>query len=66
MEPNKPGNKKMPDFNKLSDRIIAEPTDSPFLVLKTNLDNDDVSEDNPYYEKKDSKTSEFKSYFEEK
>ncbi|MBD1381656.1 hypothetical protein [Metabacillus arenae] len=32
-------NKNMPDFKQLSDRIIAEPSTSPQLVIKTNLDN---------------------------
>ena len=49
LEPRQPGNKKMPDFDQLNDRIIAESPSSPMLVIKTNLDPKEPSEDNPYY-----------------
>jgi hypothetical protein len=63
---NKPKNKKMPDFDKLSDRVIAEPTASPSLVIKTNLDPKDATENNPYYKGDDEKEDqEFRQYFEE-
>jgi hypothetical protein len=63
---NKKGNEKMPDFDKLSDRMIVEPSDSPFLVVKTNLDSKDVTEDNPYYNKDNKEASDtFKQYFEQ-
>jgi hypothetical protein len=44
MDPRKPGNKDMPDFKELSDRIIAEPSESPRLVIKTNLDEETTNE----------------------
>ncbi|MCT8137330.1 hypothetical protein H1D32_05965 [Anaerobacillus sp. CMMVII] len=66
MEKNKGGNADMPNFDKLNDRIIAEPADTPFLVMKTNLDPKDVTEDNPYYRKGQKKDTEtFKNYFEQ-
>lgn len=51
MEPRQPGNKKMPDFDELNDRMIAERSSSPMLVIKTNLDPENPSEKNPYYQK---------------
>ncbi|MEO2074777.1 MAG: hypothetical protein ABGX20_05210 [Bacillus sp. (in: firmicutes)] len=51
MEPRQPGNKKMPDFDELNDRMIAERSSSPMLVIKTNLDPENPSEENPYYQK---------------
>lgn len=48
MEPRQPGNKNMPDFKELNDRIIAESSESPRLVIKTNLDEDNVKTENPY------------------
>ncbi len=66
MEKTNPGNNDMPDFNSLSDRVIVEPTDSPFLVMKTNLDPKEVTEDNPYFQKKNKKdTKKFERYFEQ-
>ncbi len=41
-------NEQLPDFKELDDRLIAEASSSPSLVIKTNLDKDDVKEDNPY------------------
>ncbi|WP_239454492.1 hypothetical protein [Bacillus suaedaesalsae] len=43
------GNKKMPDFDSLSDRLVAEHTHEPIFAIKTNLDPKSSSEDNPYY-----------------
>ncbi|MDQ7860858.1 hypothetical protein RCO48_06745 [Peribacillus frigoritolerans] len=48
MEPNKPGNKNVPDFKELNDRIIREASQSPRLVIKTNLDTKNVNDENPY------------------
>lgn len=64
-EQSHPGNKNLPDFKELNDRIIAEQaTSGPTLVIKTNLDPKDSTVDNPYYHNvKDKK--EFKGYFEE-
>lgn len=48
-EPQQPGNKNLPDFKQLDDRIIAErSTSEPMLVIKTNLDPKDPSVENPY------------------
>ncbi|HZH62629.1 MAG TPA: hypothetical protein VEY70_24325 [Metabacillus sp.] len=41
-------NEKLPDFKELDDRLIAEASPSPSLVIKTNLDKDNITEDNPY------------------
>lgn len=57
-------NEKMPYFEQLNDRIIVEPTKSPTLVIKTNLDSDDPTEDNPYYTNKDEEK--IKQYFDDK
>ena len=67
MEPNQPGNKEMPDFKELEDRVIAEPAHSPSLVIRTNLDPKNVKEDNPYY-RNEEKTDDrkFQEYFEGK
>lgn len=66
-EPNQPGNKEMPDFDKLNDRIIAEQrSSSPTLVIKTNLDPKDSTENNPYLENgKQTNEEEFRDYFED-
>jgi hypothetical protein len=66
MEPNQPGSKAMPDFKELSDRMIAEPSRSPQIVIKTNLDPKKPSEDNPYYKNAQmTDTEQFNQYFEE-
>ena len=66
MEPRKPGNKNMPDFDQLNDRIIADSSSSPMLVIKTNLDTKDVTENNPYYQDTEVKNAKrIKEYFEE-
>ncbi|WP_059170191.1 hypothetical protein [Bacillus sp. FJAT-27445] len=65
-EPNKPGNDNMPDFKELEDRVIAERAKGPFLVIKTNLDPDNPTEDNPYYENKElTDKDKFEEYFSE-
>ncbi|WP_088013536.1 hypothetical protein [Gottfriedia acidiceleris] len=66
-EPLQPGNKKLPDFNELNDRIIAEHgTTGPTLVIKTNLDPKDSTVDNPYYRNETHTPKKpFKNYFEE-
>jgi hypothetical protein len=66
MEPRQPGSKRMPDFDKLNDRMIVESSTSPMLVIKTNLDPKDSVENNPYYHDEEPKDpKEFKAYFEE-
>lgn len=66
-EPSQPGSKKMPDFDKLDDRIIAEQrTSGPTLVIKTNLDPKDSTVDNPYYgNDKTTDIKEFRDFFED-
>ncbi|GAA0320468.1 hypothetical protein GCM10008967_08780 [Bacillus carboniphilus] len=66
MEPKKPGNPNMEDFKELDDRIIAEGMSQPSLVIKTNLDPDNVTEENPYYKNTSSQKEKFEDYFEEK
>ena len=65
-EPIQPGNKKLPDFKELNDRLITEQsTSGPTLVIKTNLDPKDSTVDNPYFQnvnKTDKKA--FRDYFE--
>ncbi|MDQ6597008.1 hypothetical protein E2K98_00630 [Bacillus salipaludis] len=63
MNPKQPGNKKLPDFDKLNDRIIAERPSEPMLVIKTNLDSKNVKEENPYYHGEN--TKEFQEFFDE-
>ncbi|WP_028403198.1 hypothetical protein [Ectobacillus panaciterrae] len=66
MEPKKPGNEKMPDFHELEDRMIAEPSNQPTLVIKTNLDPKNATEDNPYYQNNSDKNSkQLREFFEE-
>lgn len=67
MKPNKPGSKELPDFKELEDRLIAEAPSEPMLVIKTNLDPKDVTEDNPYYRNMGlTDTEQFRDYFEER
>ncbi|WP_088105833.1 hypothetical protein [Halalkalibacter urbisdiaboli] len=56
---------QMPDFDKLTDRVINEPPTSPMFVMKTNLDSEDVSEDNPYFEGKVKNEQALENYFEQ-
>ncbi len=39
---------KLPDFKQLEDRVIANASTSPSLVIKTNLDQKDPTVENPY------------------
>lgn len=65
MEPKQPGNQKMPDCRELTDRLIVDKPSEPMLVIKTNLDPKDSTENNPYYRSK-TKTDKdtFRDYFE--
>jgi hypothetical protein len=66
MEPQKPGNPQLPDFQELTDRMIVEEPSSPMLAIKTNLDPKDSTEENPYYDHKNPKDPEaFKNYFDQ-
>ncbi len=38
----------IPDFDQLNDRVIMEASESPSLVIKTNLDPADSKVENPY------------------
>ncbi|KKI88746.1 hypothetical protein WQ54_30005 [Bacillus sp. SA1-12] len=53
----------LPDFKELNDRVIAEPSPSPSIAIKTNLDSDDITKENPYSTSHAS--SEFKNFFKE-
>jgi hypothetical protein len=67
MKPNNPGNEELPDFKELEDRLIAEAPSKPMLVIKTNLDPNDSTEDNPYYRNMGlTNTEQFRDYFEER
>lgn len=59
------GNQSLPDFKELNDRIIAEASDEPILVIKTNLDPKNATEENPYYKESETNEEEFTSFFEE-
>lgn len=66
MEPKQPGNKKIPDYDRLNDRLIAERPSGPMLVIKTKLDPNNVTEHNPYDQNEKIKDpKEFENYFEE-
>jgi ribosomal 30S subunit maturation factor RimM len=66
MESKKPGNNHILDFREANDRIIANANTGPNLVIKTNLDPKDVSENNPYFSKVETKDAQaLKEYFEE-
>jgi hypothetical protein len=58
---------KMPDFDSLDDRVIAEQPSEPMLVIKTNLDPKDSTVDNPYLaNKSQADTKVFREFFEGK
>ncbi len=57
------GNKDLPDFKQLNDRVIADPPSEPFLVLKTNLDPDEPSVENPYYQNGTTNKKDLNDYF---
>ncbi len=63
MKNNKKGTEDVPDFKELSDRVIANPSPEPFLVIKTNLDPDHPTEENPYFVKGQSDKEKFSAYF---
>jgi hypothetical protein len=52
----------LPDFNELNDRIIADPPSSPSIVIKTNLDSDNIEKENPYSNHSETSTN-FKNFF---
>ncbi|MBA2870225.1 hypothetical protein HNQ85_000483 [Anoxybacillus calidus] len=46
-------------------RIIAEPSTEVKLVIKTNLDPQTITEENPYIDKGNKASEELKAFFEE-
>jgi hypothetical protein len=58
------GNSHLPDFHELNDRIIAEPSTEPRIVIKTNLDTQNVREENPYAREENKLSQEFQVFFE--
>lgn len=50
--------------NEQTKRISAEPSDSPKLVIKTNLDSSSSAEENPYFSGSDKEK--VKKYFEDR
>ncbi|WP_409301035.1 hypothetical protein [Peribacillus sp. SCS-155] len=65
MEPRQPGNKNLPDFDKLNDRIIRDANQGPMLYIQTNLDKDNVKDDNPYIAENKQVDGELKEFFDE-
>jgi hypothetical protein len=55
--------KSLPDFDQLTDRLINEPSDEPMLVIKTNLDPKQVTEENPYAQGKQTVSKTFETFF---
>ena len=55
---------KLPDFKQLNDRLINEPSDEPMLVIKTNLDPERITDENPYAKGKTNVIRTFASFFE--
>lgn len=65
MKPKSSGNENLPDFKELSDRVLADRPSEPILVIKTNLDPSDSTEENPYLQEKPKDTESFRAFFEE-
>jgi hypothetical protein len=57
-----PKNKKSLDTKNGFEGFIAEPTESPTLVIKTNLD-ENAKEENPYYKENSKDKQKFEGYF---
>lgn len=61
-------NKPRAKFDVLDERVIAETAQKPIFSIKTNLDQDDPTEDNPYFDKEEHYSKEnvekFKNFFE--
>ncbi|MEQ6377077.1 hypothetical protein RZN25_09620 [Bacillaceae bacterium S4-13-56] len=54
---------KIPDFDSLDDRLIAENSESPRIVAKTNLDVKSAKENNPYAVNKNINDRLFNEFF---
>jgi hypothetical protein len=66
MEPKQPGSKSLPNFKEMTDRVHANPGTGPQLVIKTNLDPSEVTEENPYVQSEQpTDPEEFRNYFKE-
>ena len=61
------GNEKMPNFDHLNDRVIADGTAKPSFSMRTNIDSKGVLEENPYFDKTKNYSEEelekFKKFF---
>ncbi|MEQ2525408.1 hypothetical protein EKG37_16020 [Robertmurraya yapensis] len=60
----KSNKRDLPDFKQLEDRVIANPSPEPMLVIKTNLDPKDSTENNPYLQNEPEDKEEFQEFFE--
>ncbi|MDQ0268385.1 hypothetical protein [Cytobacillus purgationiresistens] len=65
MKNNDHKNTELTDFKELDDRVFAQHPSSPTFVIKTNLDPDDATSNNPYYKKGEGNKEKFEDYFEE-
>ncbi|WP_066174749.1 hypothetical protein [Bacillus marinisedimentorum] len=52
----------IPDFDELNDRMIMEASESPSLVIKTNLDPADPNEKNPYIDRGETQEKENRKF----
>ncbi|SFA46094.1 hypothetical protein SAMN05192569_101117 [Parageobacillus thermantarcticus] len=55
--------KPLPDFDSLTDRLINEPADEPMLVIKTKFDPKQITEENPYAQRKETVSKTFTTFF---
>ncbi|WLD94808.1 hypothetical protein [Alkalihalobacillus sp. AL-G] len=53
------------DFDRLNDRVIAEAPKGPIFAIKTNLDSENVYDENPYTPKNKDKDEQFEEYFDD-
>ncbi|MGD6803754.1 hypothetical protein [Rossellomorea aquimaris] len=66
MENDKDKIQQDPNFDSLDDRLIASRPSSPSLVIKTNLDQQNSEESNPYYQEGNQQDREkFQNFFKE-
>lgn len=54
-----------PNSDLFQNRIIAEPSKSPSIEIKTNLDSKNLMENNPYYDEKNMKNEKEREKFED-
>lgn len=60
----KESNKPKADFDRLNDRVIREAPKGPLFAMKTNLDSDNVYDENPYTPK-GKHDEKFEEYFDD-